>query len=218
MAIEYAVVVGAAVLLLTVPALLHRFASGPIGFHDVPPDVYEAVYLFAHMAPFALFIGYIIYLRMGWRHVGMRLDRWRSGLMEGIALGGLIIGVDILWALGTGEPVTAPVRAHVMWNVALTVLAAFWIVAMVASCTAEEVLRAYVVRRGEDLGWGTPFAAFLSIFLFFSYHTFYIQSVLFIVTLTGGVLLTAYYVFRRNLIGLIVAHLAANLGWLATAL
>lgn len=215
---EYAVIIGAAILLLTVPSLTNRFMFGAMEPEDLPPDVYGGLDLLANMGAFALLVGYVVHVRVGWRRLGLRWQTWGRGVIEGVLLGGLMIGIFVLWAIATGDTIIPQWRGHELANVALPMLLALWLVALPVNSLGEELLRAYVIRRGEDLGWSTFYAGFLSVLLFFSYHTYYVQSVLVEVTLTGGLLMTVYYIVRRNLLGLIVAHTVVNFGWLAISI
>lgn len=205
--VEYGVVLAAAVLMLTIPALAQRLLYG--GIDTLPFTLVDAMFLFGTMGGFALLVGYIVHARdIGWARLGLR--SWRPGLLEGLGLGAGMLLIASLWELGTqGEIPFGSGRTDFV-QVALPILVTAYVLAFIANSVGEELLRAYVISRGEDMGWSTFFAALLSVLVFVSYHTYYAPEVLAGVLIDAGIVPTLYYVVRRNLVALITAHTLFN--------
>ena len=161
--------------------------------------------------------------------IGLSRDRWRPGVVAGLALAAAIGGLGLAAylvsrAAGLSVTVVAASLPHVWWSSAVLVLAAC------ANAVLEEaVLVGYLLYRCRQLGWPDWRAAALSGGIRGAYHLY--QGLAGgLGSLLMGLVFARIYQRTGTIVPLLVAHatidivaflgyaeLAGHVGWLPTA-
>lgn len=136
--------------------------------------------------------------------------RWMPGLLGGAALIGLesVLGSALFgnnYALSTSA--LHALRDALIQSPTLVAANAAW---LTTNVVFEELTRAYVVNRAEDIWRRRWLGTLASILLFSACHLYYTDEVLIEVALFGGVLYSIWYHYARNVVALGVAHLVTN--------
>jgi membrane protease YdiL (CAAX protease family) len=154
---------------------------------------------------------------LAWRDIGIRRVMW-SAIPLAVALALFFIfafGPFAAWMLaalhlGSFDPGRASFAALPAWYLSLTVI-------VVAACE-EWLYRAYAIERLEAVTGRTWFAASASLLAFVVAHLPVWGPGVALTTVVSGGILTALYLWRRDIAFLILAHILTDLYGLVVAM
>ena len=161
----------------------------------------------ATVLPPTVLLLYVLHLRgVSMEYLGLRVDRLKWTVLEGLLLFGLAMGllyVMVLRSGGEGNAVSPSPMLEITGMLGM-VLYAF------ANGFFEELFRAYIIRRTAD-AWGWPgWGLLLSVAVFLAYHLFYRGWHL--GWLAGiAVVWGVYYLWRRDVGAMAISHIALDL-------